>query len=110
MPRQLPGRAKSLWMIVIGTPGRTRTCGLLLRRQTLYPLSYGCAPNPAEEGLLSRECTSFTWWLSAGPNITRTPRPYGNRSPTIAKGRNFPDTEGAIAIGESNIRAVPVGL
>ena len=24
-----------------GTPGRTRTCGLLLRRQALYPLSYG---------------------------------------------------------------------
>ena len=26
---------------VFGTPGRTRTCGLLLRRQALYPLSYG---------------------------------------------------------------------
>ncbi len=25
----------------VGTPGRTRTCGLLLRRQALYPLSYG---------------------------------------------------------------------
>ena len=25
-------------------PGRIRTCGLLLRRQTLYPLSYGGAP------------------------------------------------------------------
>ncbi len=24
-------------------PGRIRTCGLLLRRQTLYPLSYGGA-------------------------------------------------------------------
>lgn len=24
-----------------GAPGRTRTCNLLLRRQTLYPLSYG---------------------------------------------------------------------
>ena len=24
-----------------GTPDRTRTCGLLLRRQALYPLSYG---------------------------------------------------------------------
>ena len=24
-----------------GTPGRTRTCDLLLRRQALYPLSYG---------------------------------------------------------------------
>src|SRR5690606_21140098 len=27
-----------------GTPGRIRTCGLLLRRQTLYPLSYGRLP------------------------------------------------------------------
>jgi hypothetical protein len=27
-----------------GAPGRIRTCGLLLRRQTLYPLSYGGAP------------------------------------------------------------------
>src|SRR6516162_9392592 len=26
-----------------GAPGRIRTCGLLLRRQTLYPLSYGGA-------------------------------------------------------------------
>jgi hypothetical protein len=26
-----------------GAPGRNRTCGLLLRRQTLYPLSYGGA-------------------------------------------------------------------
>src|SRR5437763_11272108 len=25
----------------IGAPGRTRTCGPLLRRQILYPLSYG---------------------------------------------------------------------
>ncbi len=25
----------------MGAPGRIRTCGLLLRRQTLYPLSYG---------------------------------------------------------------------
>jgi hypothetical protein len=25
----------------VGAPGRIRTCGLLLRRQTLYPLSYG---------------------------------------------------------------------
>src|SRR6266513_3625420 len=25
----------------IGAPGRTRTCGPLLRRQMLYPLSYG---------------------------------------------------------------------
>jgi hypothetical protein len=24
-----------------GVPGRDRTCGLLLRRQALYPLSYG---------------------------------------------------------------------
>ena len=25
----------------MSAPGRIRTCGLLLRRQTLYPLSYG---------------------------------------------------------------------
>jgi hypothetical protein len=24
-----------------GAPGRTRTCSLLIRSQTLYPLSYG---------------------------------------------------------------------
>jgi hypothetical protein len=24
-----------------GAPGRTRTCGPLLRKQVLYPLSYG---------------------------------------------------------------------
>src|SRR5699024_4112394 len=31
-----------------GAPDRTRTCGLLLRRQTLYPLSYGgrCGNDP----------------------------------------------------------------
>src|ERR1700756_4839944 len=29
-----------------GAPGRIRTCGLLLRRQTLYPLSYGGAHAP----------------------------------------------------------------
>lgn len=28
-------------MQVFGTPERTRTSGLLLRRQALYPLSYG---------------------------------------------------------------------
>ena len=30
-----------LRQLPIGAPGRIRTCGLLLRRQTLYPLSYG---------------------------------------------------------------------
>jgi hypothetical protein len=30
-------------MVSDGAPGRIRTCGLLLRRQTLYPLSYGGA-------------------------------------------------------------------
>ena len=29
-----------------GTPDRTRTCGLLLRRQALYPLSYGRISKP----------------------------------------------------------------
>ena len=28
-------------LLLSGTPGRTRTCDLLLRRQALYPLSYG---------------------------------------------------------------------
>ena len=31
------------WVIVSGAPGGIRTHGLLLRRQTLYPLSYGRA-------------------------------------------------------------------
>jgi hypothetical protein len=31
--------------VLDGAPGRIRTCGLLLRRQTLYPLSYGGALN-----------------------------------------------------------------
>ena len=35
-----PGRSE---MVSDGAPGRIRTCGLLLRRQTLYPLSYGGA-------------------------------------------------------------------
>jgi hypothetical protein len=30
-------------MVLMSAPGRIRTCGLLLRRQTLYPLSYGGA-------------------------------------------------------------------
>src|SRR5215213_10276090 len=30
-----------LSLVIIGTPERTRTSGLLLRRQALYPLSYG---------------------------------------------------------------------
>jgi hypothetical protein len=30
-------------VLLDGAPGRIRTCGLLLRRQTLYPLSYGGA-------------------------------------------------------------------
>ena len=28
-------------MVGFGAPGRTRTCSLLIRSQTLYPLSYG---------------------------------------------------------------------
>lgn len=28
-------------MVGLGAPGRTRTCNLLIRSQTLYPLSYG---------------------------------------------------------------------
>lgn len=31
----------------MSAPGRNRTCGLLLRRQTLYPLSYGGANSDA---------------------------------------------------------------
>ena len=35
------------WVLTLrtwsGAPNRIRTCGLLLRRQTLYPLSYGRA-------------------------------------------------------------------
>ncbi len=31
----------------MSAPGRNRTCGLLLRRQTLYPLSYGGANSEA---------------------------------------------------------------
>ncbi|SBS71260.1 hypothetical protein MHPYR_640028 [uncultured Mycobacterium sp.] len=34
----------------MSAPGRIRTCGLLLRRQTLYPLSYGGAPTAAPLG------------------------------------------------------------
>ena len=31
--------------VEVGAPGMIRTCGLLLRRQTLYPLSYGRGPD-----------------------------------------------------------------
>lgn len=32
---------------LFGTPGRDRTCDPLLRRQLLYPLSYGCTNSTA---------------------------------------------------------------
>jgi hypothetical protein len=35
--------AQDMECLEMGAPGRNRTCGLLLRRQTLYPLSYGGA-------------------------------------------------------------------
>ena len=40
-PMPLTGPLVAISMLR-GTPDRTRTCGLLLRRQALYPLSYGC--------------------------------------------------------------------
>ena len=36
-------RKRTLEVVLVGAPDRIRTCGLLLRRQTLYPLSYGGA-------------------------------------------------------------------
>ena len=55
-------------------PGRIRTCGLLLRRQTLYPLSYGGAP--ANIGVPFRAGAS----LSHRPNPIQT----GARAPLPA--------------------------
>ena len=49
-----------------GAPDRIRTCGLLLRRQTLYPLSYG--------GALEKCCAN-------GPRQTNASRrPAGQRN------------------------------
>ena len=36
-----------------GAPGRTRTCGPLLRRQMLYPLSYGSPEAGARLAMLA---------------------------------------------------------
>ena len=44
-------------LLLSGTPGRTRTCDLLLRRQALYPLSYGRADHhsiPSRAGCKDR--------------------------------------------------------
>ena len=44
-----------IWKDWNGAPGRTRTCDPLLRRQMLYPLSYGRSPKltaPTEIALL----------------------------------------------------------
>jgi hypothetical protein len=30
-----------MWLLVVGAPGRTRTCDARFRKPTLYPLSYG---------------------------------------------------------------------
>lgn len=58
------------------TPGRSRTCGLLIRNQLLYPLSYGglatvtyyYATNrwlrATEGGLRETECGC---WMTVGP-------------------------------------------
>ena len=35
-----PGLSAWRFLLLAGAPGRIRTCGFLLRRQTLYPLSY----------------------------------------------------------------------
>ena len=37
------GEQKRKWLWKFDTPGRSRTYDLLLRRQALYPLSYGRA-------------------------------------------------------------------
>src|SRR6059058_4144511 len=47
-----------------GAPGRTRTCGPLLRRQMLYPLSYGSASLSAADvsmplGLLQKTMSQY---------------------------------------------------
>lgn len=42
-PAELHWGQKPMESTVFGSPGRTRTCDILLRRQALYPMSYGRA-------------------------------------------------------------------
>ena len=54
-------------------PGRIRTCGLLLRRQTLYPLSYGgarekcCANGPRQTNASQRPAEHRNGFGARGP-------------------------------------------
>ena len=56
-----------------GAPGRIRTCGLLLRRQTLYPLSYGgactkcCANGPRQTNSSRRPPEHRNGFEARGP-------------------------------------------
>ena len=56
-----------------GAPGRIRTCGLLLRRQTLYPLSYGgarkkcCANGPRQTNASQRPAENRNGFEARGP-------------------------------------------
>ena len=78
-------------------PGKTRTCGLLIRSQTLYPTELRAHiiesilyPNPAE--IPSHHCpslpvgasfgASFFQWLPAGPPTFDHMRPLRRRAPT----------------------------
>jgi hypothetical protein len=60
----------------LGTPGVTRTRDLLLRRQALYPLSYGrkCTQQP-NTGVTSK--------------VTEPGTPLGNFTPLSSSGRSL---------------------
>ena len=73
-------RLESLCESLGGTPDRTRTCGLLLRRQALYPLSYGRAVWVATTGVAPQQIVYHA--LAKGSNIPPESRIPDSRSMT----------------------------
>src|SRR6476620_2659587 len=71
-----------IWRVLekprIRTPGRIRTCDLLLRRQALYPLSYrriACEYSGAGLILTGREPPELVWYTGGREFPPFSPRP-----------------------------------
>ena len=76
--------------LLTGAPSRTRTCGLLLRRQSLYPLSY--------RGQAARTCAAAGPSLPAGVQVTVAHVRAGNGVPAD---RRAPRLGRAAALAEA---------